>query len=1655
MITDSRHYFVRLKRRSWFKILFLFYFIAFPQIVFAAANSPKLSIQENSLQKLRFGITISAPSFSQQKAAGRIYDVIQLEGFTLQNHFAAPALPTLSYTVILPPEGDFQLRFTTTAGERFYGKNLLPSVQTGVDARADSVFYKSTEINPGFILPPVRLVETGIWRGFRLGRVEIIPLQSEGDALQFFSAIDVQIEFLSRRNNLSRPSFSLTNIEQLVLKPALNFAVAQIWRAETSPPNSVSTFPFLAASPAIKIAVEDDGLYSISYRLLDSLGVNPNSLNPPTFQIWNKGRQISILLQDDGDEQFEPGETIEFFGERLVGEASYHNHFTKKNIYWLTFAEEGGKRMARRNVLTASDPQPTTANYFWDWRHFEEEKEYYSGDNDEQIFSSATSSGETWIWSKLRAGELFQSNFAAPAPISSNAPACSLRARIRGMTVDPATPSHHLRFRINNNTIGEIYFDDTEEIIFRAALPGQWLRDNNIFQILSDNDTGAEINQIYIDWFEIGYWRQYDASSNTLAFREPQNTEGTQALYKIDNLNSSAALLFDRRYSELLEGFAVTPVAPGRFQISFIDSASAGRDYFLLTQQARRTPDKIWIDTPSDLHSLANAADYILITPTDFLDEAKRLAEHRRQHVGRYAKDRFRDMRVAMVDVEDIYDEFSFGIPHPEAVREFLRYAYSNWQKPAPTFVCLFGDASLDPNFYAIGSNKVNFIFSLGNPASDNRLACLDGAEDFLPEMFIGRLTIETAEQAQALVDKIIFYERAEIAEWNKTFIFLNGGITGFEQEIFRLKSESLIEHHVLATPVSGRPVRIYKTTPNRVIGELRPEIISAIDAGAFMLTFSGHAASQNWELMFVNADVADLRNRDLYPFIASMTCHTARFANADQNSFGEAFLRPPDKGAIAFWGTSGFGFIFQDGILLDSLYTSIAHDTVRYAGVATTLAKIGLWKSLGNSSVNVNSIDQYTLLGDPALQLALPTAPDLSMTPGNITVAPNAPTEDDLQVRINAKTRNLGLATTDSVDIEMIVASAENGEEKFRRQTRVAPIGWADSLSATWLSRGSRGDYRIQSEVDRLQKIAESNESNNAADATIFFAPSSVTLAAPADFSLIKNNQPVLHVYNPSVRPQQTRTYFFEIDSTADFNSSAKIASPPIAEDRLRTSWQIPSPLPDCLYFWRNRMIEGNRASSWQVASFGIDSQFPAFGFRQAGVQLRRGIFEANTFFDEQNFGVRLAPGQKQGTFQSTEIGPAKKWQLASGKWELANGSLQLSVLGRSALNNEWKLLKKDLITPEISLIDIDARQFPFLRLQAIFRNDDPASAGPLLTSWAVTFDPNGDFATGTQVVNASADSILEGEKIRFSAEVFHFNSVSTASAEDVQVTFSQADSRAERGRRALATYNAMLLPESSQRFAVDWNSEGSRGANIFFVEVDPGNQVAEPVEFNNSAAISIFVQTDQTRPQLEVTFDDQIVVDGDFVSSRPKILCKISDDSLLPIADTSRVQVFLDEQRVSYSNAGQLQLVSFPSGPVRAEAAFRPQLSGGKHVIEFFARDASNNAAYYRAEVQVDTEFHLREVMNYPNPFRNETDFTYYLTQPADEVAIKIFTLSGRLIATIENAPNSAGFNRLHWNGLDADGDVLANGVYLYKLIAKSGERKLEEIQKCVVMR
>jgi len=119
--------------------------------------------------------------------------------------------------------------------------------------------------------------------------------------------------------------------------------------------------------------------------------------------------------------------------------------------------------------------------------------------------------------------------------------------------------------------------------------------------------------------------------------------------------------------------------------------------------------------------------------------------------------------------------------------------------------------------------------------------------------------------------------------------------------------------------------------------------------------------------------------------------------------------------------------------------------------------------------------------------------------------------------------------------------------------------------------------------------------------------------------------------------------------------------------------------------------------------------------------------------------------------------------------------------------------------------------------------------------------------------------------------------------------------------------------------------------------------------------------------------------------------------------------------------------------------------KLEPGNYEAKFQAYDLNGNFSVRSIKFEVKSEFEIEEksLMNYPNPFERETDITFQLSSVADEVIVKIYTVSGRLIRTLEDQ-NLVNFVVVHWDGRDEDGKEVANGVYYYKLRLKRQGRK-----------
>ncbi|MFQ6614083.1 MAG: FlgD immunoglobulin-like domain containing protein, partial [Fidelibacterota bacterium] len=207
-----------------------------------------------------------------------------------------------------------------------------------------------------------------------------------------------------------------------------------------------------------------------------------------------------------------------------------------------------------------------------------------------------------------------------------------------------------------------------------------------------------------------------------------------------------------------------------------------------------------------------------------------------------------------------------------------------------------------------------------------------------------------------------------------------------------------------------------------------------------------------------------------------------------------------------------------------------------------------------------------------------------------------------------------------------------------------------------------------------------------------------------------------------------------------------------------------------------------------------------------------------------------------------------------------------------------------------------------------------------------------------------------------------------------------------------------------------------------------------------------------DHTGPQIQFeTETGRILGNGDHLFNDENLIVRLSDPLGINLTGEigHSIQVALREgdEAQEVNDRFIYDLNSITTGTF---TLFNEELSDGD-LIQIQAWDNANNpsASQIKLFKNASSGLALMNVMNFPNPFRVSTDFTFELSEPAD-VTIDIFTLKGRKIHTLGPVATDAGFNTISWYGRDAYGQNLANGVYLYRIKAKNANGSVTRIEK-----
>jgi hypothetical protein len=281
---------------------------------------------------------------------------------------------------------------------------------------------------------------------------------------------------------------------------------------------------------------------------------------------------------------------------------------------------------------------------------------------------------------------------------------------------------------------------------------------------------------------------------------------------------------------------------------------------------------------------------------------------------------------------------------------------------------------------------------------------------------------------------------------------------------------------------------------------------------------------------------------------------------------------------------------------------------------------------------------------------------------------------------------------------------------------------------------------------------------------------------------------------------------------------------------------------------------------------------------------------------------------------------------------------------------------------------------------------------------------------------------------------------------------------------------FDTLIAPPEAKNitdFEFKVNTIGKSGLNDLRVTAN-SELVPEKIYNNNVLKLEkhFMVNRDKTHPILDVSFDGRYILDGEIVSPSPLIRIIVKDDNeILLKEDTTDIDIYLTEpcesctrRRINFSQPDVAWTPATEEEEFNIE--YQPQnLEDGIYLLEVQAADASGNkagAVPYKIRFEVINESQISHFFPYPNPFSTSTKFIFTLTGSVipDEIKIQIMTVSGKVVREITqdeigNIRIGNNITDYAWDGKDEFGDQLANGVYLYRVIARSNGQELDHRQ------
>jgi hypothetical protein len=691
-------------------------------------------------------------------------------------------------------------------------------------------------------------------------------------------------------------------------------------RSETKlRPKSLSVQQQIAAGQAVKLAVRRTGWYRVSQAELLTAGLNP-AVDARLLQLYVDGAEVPIRISGEGP-QLGASDTVEFYGVAL------DTPTTDTRLYYLVAGNTAGKRISAKRSKGKPGDQMFTENVVRNFSYTTERREKLV-----YISNLLNGEAENIFGPAVTTEPATQTLSVKSLDRESDGPA-QIEVALQGLTAQ----HHQVQVQLNGANLGVMTFVGREHPVTQfTANPAQLHDGDNTVTLVASN---GHSDVSFVDWVRLSYAHQYRADRNALNFSVP----GGQTV-RVDGFMTPNIRVMDvTNPSSVTEVATVVGPSGGGYAVRLQTAGAEPRTLIAFADDQAAHPLAVTANQPSSWNASTNGADLVIVTHKDFRQSIEPLANLRRSQ----------GMSVAVVDVEDVYDEFSYGTHTPAAVKGFLSWAASHWSRK-PGYLLLVGDSSWDPrNYLTQGENDfvpTKLIDTLNlETSSDDWLA--DFGETGLADMAVGRLPGRTSAEVSLMVGKIMAYEQER-----ETGGPLRGAVmvadNGFESQSNEAK----------ALLPAGMTVQTINRSEVGNDNLMRGQIVNALDQGPLIVNYYGHGSVTVWTGagLLSSTLASSLTNSNKLSLFVMMTCLNGYAQDAYIDSLGEALLKAEHGGAVAVWASSGFTEPQPQSAMAKEFYRQLFGAQPVRLGEAVRHAK---------TVVTDNGVRRtWILLGDPTM---------------------------------------------------------------------------------------------------------------------------------------------------------------------------------------------------------------------------------------------------------------------------------------------------------------------------------------------------------------------------------------------------------------------------------------------------------------------------------------------------------------------------------------------------------------------------------------------------------------------------------------------------------------------------------------------------------------